>query len=341
LKASEAQSAVIADGPEPAPAAADAALVDVTAIIVSYNTAHLLERAIGLLRESAAGLTLQISIVDNASRDGSVALIHERFADCDFIANTTNVGFGRANNQMLASARGRYVLLLNTDAFVEPQTLHKTVAFMDRNPRCGVLGVRLEGRDRSLQPSCRYFPTPWNEFLVRTGLNRVFRSARLVDDMNWDHASVRECDWVPGCYYLVRREVIDQVGLFDPRYFLYYEEVDHCRAVKAAGWKVVFFPHTTVVHIGGESARSDARLTPAGGQIAELQAESELLYFRKHHGRGGLVAHLLLKLLADLTLVAKTLVRERTPGTVQMQWRDWVVWSKLLRRTRWGIRATR
>lgn len=341
MKVSEAQTAVIADPTEHSPAAVDAASVDVTAIIVSYNTAHLLEKAIGLLRESAAGLTLQISIVDNASRDDSVALIHERFADCDFIANSVNVGFGRANNQMLASARGRYVLLLNTDAFVEPETLHKTVEFMDQNPRCGVLGVRLEGRDHSLQPSCRYFPTPWNAFLIRTGLNRVFTGTRMVDDMAWDHGAVRECDWVPGCYYLVRREVIEQVGLFDPRFFLYYEEVDHCRAVKAAGWKVVFFPHTTVIHIGGESAKSDARLTSSGGQIAELQVESELLYFRKHHGLGGLLAHLGLKLLADLAFMAKTLLRQRSSGILTTQAQDWKVWSKLVKRTRWGLQATR
>lgn len=341
MKVSEAQPALSADRPAQSPTVAETAPVDVTAIIVSYNTAHLLGQAIGLLRESAAGLKLQISIVDNASRDGSVALIHERFADCDFIANTVNVGFGRANNQMLASARGRYVLLLNTDAFVEPDTLCKTVEFMDQNPRCGVLGVRLEGRDRSLQPSCRYFPTPWNCFLIRTGLNRVFAGTRMVDDMAWDHGTVRECDWVPGCYYLVRREVIEQVGLFDPRFFLYYEEVDHCRAVKAAGWKVVFFPHTTVIHIGGESAKSDARLTSSGGQIAELQVESELLYFRKHHGLGGLLAHLGLTLLADLAFVARRSWRERSGSSLETQLRDWKVWKKLVKRTRWGRQATR
>ncbi|POZ99712.1 glycosyltransferase family 2 protein, partial [Pseudomonas sp. MWU12-2312b] len=107
-----------------------------------------------------------------------------------------------------------------------------------------------------LQPSCRYFPTPLNVFMARTGLERFFPGVKKVDDMTWDHNSVRECDWVPGCYYLIRREVIDQVGLFDPRYFLYYEEVDHCKRVKQAGWKVVYYPHTTVVHIGGESAKS-------------------------------------------------------------------------------------
>jgi len=99
---------------------------------------------------------------------------------------------------------------------------------MDSHPQTGILGVKLLGRDGVLQPSCRYFPTPWNLFLTKTGLNKLFRNIKLVDDMAWSHDAVRDCDWVPGCYYLIRREVIDQVGLFDPRYFLYYEEVDHC-----------------------------------------------------------------------------------------------------------------
>ena len=117
-------------------------------------------------------------------------------------------------------------MLLNTDAFVASDTLEKTIAYMDQHPDCGVLGVRLEGREGDLQPCCRYFPTPLNVFIARTGLKRLFPGVKLVDEMNWDHNSVRECDWLPGCYYLVRREVLDQVGLFDPRYFLYYEEVE-------------------------------------------------------------------------------------------------------------------
>ena len=198
--------------------------------------------------------------------------------------NSKNVGFGRANNQLLPQIAAKYVLLLNTDAFVSPDTLTKTVAYLDEHPDCGVLGVRLVGRDGTLQPSCRYFPTPFNLFLTKTGLAQLFPAVGLVDDMAWDHATVRECDWVPGCYYLIRREVIDQVGLFDPRFFLYYEEVDHCRRVKAAGWQVVYFPDTEVVHIGGESAKSAGSLTESGRQLSALQVESELLYFRKHYG---------------------------------------------------------
>src|SRR5208282_683163 len=157
-------------------------------------------------------------------------------------------------------------------------------------------------------PSCRYFPTPWNLFLASTGVARFFPRARLVDDMSWDHKSVRECDWVPGCYYLVRREVIDEVGLFDPRYFLYYEEVDHCRGLRKAGWSVIYYPFTEVMHIGGESAASAGSLTSVGRQISSLQIESELLYFRKHYGLPGLASGVLLATLSDIVIGCKALI---------------------------------
>ncbi|MBC7482257.1 MAG: glycosyltransferase family 2 protein [Rhizobacter sp.] len=315
--------------------------MDVTAIIVNYNTAHLLGEAIGALRASAHGLRLQTILVDNASRDGSPELIREQFADCEFIANPVNVGFGRANNQALPLVRGRYVLLLNTDAFVAPDTLGQTLAYMDANPTCGVLGVRLVGRDGALQPCCRFFPTPWNVFIGRIGIDRFFPRTRMIDDMAWDHASVRECDWVPGCYYLVRKDVIDAVGLFDPRYFLYFEEVDHCRAVKAGGWKVMFYPHTTVVHIGGESAKSDSALTSTSAQISELQVESEMLYFRRQYGRSGVWAALLLASIADLVLALKSILRDRSVAAVGGYAKHVLTSWSLFRRTAWATRATR
>ncbi len=186
---------------------------ELTVVVVNYNTAHLLYRMFGALEAAKGALTLQVIVVDNASRDGSVEILRAQFPGVELIENSINVGFARANNQTLPLVHGRYLLLLNTDAVVSPATLQKTVEFMDSHPRCGVLGAKVVGPDDSLQPSCRYFPTPWNVFLARTGLNRFFPGTRLVDDMSWDHASVRECDWVPGCYYLVRYEVVARVGL--------------------------------------------------------------------------------------------------------------------------------
>ena len=315
--------------------------VDVTAIIVNYNTKELLQPCIAALRASAAGLRLQVVIVDNASRDGSGQVLRAEFADCDLLFNETNVGFGRANNQALSIARGRHLLLLNTDAFVATDSLERTVDFLNARPSCALVGVRLVGRDGVLQPCCRYFPTPWTDFLLRTGLSRFFPRTRLMDDMAWDHASPRECDWVPGCFYLVRRQVVDQVGFFDPRYFLYFEEVDHCRAVKAAGWKVMFCPDTTVVHIGGESAKFDSEVTTQGRQISALQIESSLLYYRKHHGRTGLWTAVLLSTLADAVLMLKSLIRRRSLGALGSSWSHAaMVWSAV-RKTNLGLRPTR
>ena len=239
---------------------------DITVVVVSYNTGHLLDRLFSALAAAQGSLRIQTIVVDNASRDNSVELLRNKYPTVELIENPTNPGFGRANNQALPRIRGQYVLLLNTDAFVSPDTLVKTLSFMEANPQCGILGVKLVGEDGTLQPSCRYFPTPWNVFLVSTGLNRFFPNTRLVDDMKWDHNSIRECDWVPGCYYLTRKQLVDQIGLFDPRFFLYYEEVDHCRRAHQAGWKVYFYPKTQVVHIGGESAKADANSPTRGGK---------------------------------------------------------------------------
>jgi len=314
---------------------------DLSIIVVNYNTAHLLDEMFSAVRAAIGGLSVQTIVVDNASRDGSAILLRERYPDVELIANSENVGFGRANNQALALARGRYLLLLNTDAFVDAGGIERTVCYLDDNPKCSMLGVRIVGPDGVLQPSCRFFPTPWNEFLTRTGLDRLFPSTRLVDDLAWDHASLRECDWVPGCYLLLRRSVVERIGLFDPRYFLYYEEVDHCKAEKAAGGMVMYYPHTTVVHIGGESAKSDSELTGSGRQISALQIESALLYYRKHHGLAGLWVGVVLASFGDALLAVKWMLRHRKlRGTGAYLRHLTTTWS-LLQRTGWARRPTR
>lgn len=315
------------------------ALLDV--LVINYNTADLLEPMFNAVRQSTNVGTVRFLVVDNASLDDSLACLTRVCPEALLIVNKDNVGFGRANNQLVAHLRGNYALLLNTDAFVAADTLSKTLDYMEAHPECGVLGVRLVGREGDLQPSCRYFPTPLNVFVARTGLGRFFPWVKMVDDMSWDHASVRECDWLPGCYYLIRREVIEQVGLFDPRYFLYCEEVDHCQRVKQAGWKVVYYPDTTVVHIGGESAKSVGDLNAASRQISDLQIESELLYFRKHRGLSGLLAHMLLVCAGDLILALKALLKGRGRAAVMTYLQHARVTWRLLRESKFASQPTR
>ncbi|MGV8919506.1 MAG: glycosyltransferase family 2 protein [Pseudomonas sp.] len=314
-------------------------LLDV--LIVNYNTAALLQPMFDALRQSDRAHQVSYLVVDNASVDNSLERLSVVCPEALLVANKDNVGFGRANNQLVEHLQGKYALLLNTDAFVAADTLSKTLDYMEAHPDCGVLGVKLVGREGDLQPSCRYFPTPFNVFIARTGLGRFFPGLKMIDEMNWDHASVRECDWLPGCYYLIRREVIDQVGLFDPRYFLYYEEVDQCKRVKEAGWKVVYYPHTTVVHIGGESSKSVAELDKASRQISTLQIESELLYFRKHHGTTGLALHMLLVSLGDLILALKSLLKGRGWAAIKSSWLHCRATWALLFDTRFASQPTR
>jgi len=314
--------------------------MDVSIILVSYNTVDLLAECLRCIHQSPQTFTREIIVVDNASRDSSVEFIKTHHPECRLIANATNVGFGRAANQALQWAGGRYILLVNTDAFVESDTIAKTIAYMDANPKCGILGVKLVTRDGEIHPSARYFPTPWNTFVHRVGLLRFFKGTRMVDDMSWDHASVRHCDWVPGCYYLVRKAVIDQVGLFDPRYFLYREEVDHCLAAKKAGWEVVCFPDTSVIHVGGQSAKSEG-IRLVYSQLEAQHIESELLYFRKNHGVGGAWVNVLLTTLGNAIIMFKRLVKWRLPIDVSSHARHTIlVWS-IFRRTNWGSRPTR
>ena len=316
-------------------------MTELSVVIVNYNTAHLLEAMFDALHAAARGLALQVIVVDNASRDGSVALIRERHPEVELIANAANVGFGRANNQAIPRVRGEHVLLLNTDAFVSPDTLTKTLAWLRAHPRCGVLGVRLVGRDGEQQPSCRFFPTPANTFLARTGLARFFPWVRGIDDPRWDPAVSQDCDWVPGCYYLMPRAVVEQVGLFDPRYFLYCEEVDHCKRVKAAGWTVRYCADTTVVHLGGESAKTVAEITESGRQISALQIESELLFFRKHHGVIGLWSAIVLTAIANAYLALKWIVKRRDVAGTQPYWRHTGTTLALFRRTGGATHPTR
>jgi N-acetylglucosaminyl-diphospho-decaprenol L-rhamnosyltransferase len=312
---------------------------DITVVIVNYNTGHMLDRLFSALAAAQGELRLQTIVIDNGSRDNSVEILRRQYPGVELIENHANVGFGRANNQALGHFRGRYLLLLNTDAFVRPDTLVKTISFMESNPHCGVLGVQLIGEDGSLQPSCRFFPTPWNVFIAANGLDRYFPGTQLVDDLRIDQTRISECDWVPGCYYLTRKPVIDQIGLFDPRFFLYCEEVDHCRRVHQAGWRVYFYPNTQVAHIGGESAKTDAALSGAGRQIAALQAESELLYFRKHYGLRGLAAWIILIACGSLLTKLKNAVRSETKKSAAQE--KWTIVLSLLKPTRWATQPTR
>jgi len=264
---------------------------DVSIVIVSFNTRDLLRECLLSVFRTVGSLQIQVIVVDNASTDGSAAMVEQEFPDAVLIRSNVNLGFGGANNLGFQSARGRYVVLLNSDAFLTAGSLERSVAHMDANPQAGIAGGRLVGPDGSLQPSGRMFPTVLNDLIVLSGLAARFPRSRFFGrfDRTWaDEHKPAEVDWVPGAYSIIRAEALADVGNFDPRFFLYYEEVDLCRRMKQRGYSVWYWPDVTVVHIGGESSRQvpSLEISRAGAQLTLWRMRSMLLYYRKHHGLG-------------------------------------------------------
>jgi GT2 family glycosyltransferase len=262
---------------------------DVSIVIVSFNTRDLLRECLLSIAHAAGPLRLQVIVVDNASTDGSPTMVEQEFPDTLLIRSEVNRGFGRANNLAFKSALGRYVVLLNSDAFLGAGSLRRSVAHMDANPKVGIGGGRLVGTDGALQPSARMFPTVLNDLLVLSGLAARFPRSRFFGrfDRTWaDDGEPAEVDWVPGAFSILRATALAEVGNFDPRFFLYYEEVDLCRRMKQKGYSVWYWPDVTVVHIGGESSRQvpSVEMSRAGAQLTLWRMRSMLLYYRKHHG---------------------------------------------------------
>jgi len=257
-------------------------------VIVSFNTRDILRECLNRVRKYGAGVDLETFVVDNASGDGSAEMVSQEFSEVDLTASPRNLGFAAGNNVALKKASGRFLLLLNSDAYLLPDALETTIRFMEENPRCGVLGIRLVGEDGKLQPSARMLPNAWLKFLVISGIASKFPDSPLLggpDYSWWDHRSIKEVGWVPGAYFLIRKELTNKIGFLDERYFLYYEETDFCLQTKRAGYQTMFYPDAAVIHLGGESSKTTKkRMSGTGKQLIHLRVKSEFRYYRKNFG---------------------------------------------------------
>ena len=262
---------------------------DVSVVLVSFNTRDLTRECLTSLHAASDGLNVEVLVVDNASRDESADMIEREFPWVKLIRSEVNLGFAAGNNRAFPLATGKYVALLNTDAFLDPEALRRSIHYMDAEPGIGLGGGRLVGRDGSWQPSMRMFPSPLNDLLMISGAADKFPKSRFFgrQDHTWaDPDEAGDTDWVPGAYSMIRRTALEQVGYFDERFFLYYEEVDLCRRFKNAGYAVRYWPDVVVVHLGGESSKTltDLRMSRTGSQLELWRMRSAFLYYRKHHG---------------------------------------------------------
>jgi len=237
-----------------------AGVVDVSVVIPSYNTRDLMEQALRTVMEAAVDLEVEIFVVDNASSDDSVEMVRTSFPTVKLICNERNVGFAAANNIAFEQAAGRYVLLLNSDTVVRPDTLRTLVTFLDDHPKAAAAGCKILNPDGTLQIDCRRgFPTPMAAFWKLAGMSRLFpKSARFARyNLTYlDPEEVNEVDALSGSCMMVRRETILQVGPLDDTYFMYGEDLDWCYRMRQAGWLIYYVPHTSIIHFRGQSGRA-------------------------------------------------------------------------------------
>ena len=268
---------------------ASTATPDVSVIVVSFNTREVLRQCLQSVLDDSGSIVTEILVVDNASSDGSPEMVEQDFPQAILLRSEINLGFGGGNNLALRQARGRYFVLLNSDAFFVPGALTLAIRHMDESPEVGLGGCRLIGRDGFSQPSARCFHSVVSDLVVLTGLASKFPKSRFFGrfDRTWaDENKPAAVDWVPGAFTILRPSALRKVGFFDTDFFLYYEEVDLCLRMKRAGIPVWYWPDIVVIHLGGESSRQHAALeySSRAAQVVLWRMRSTFLYYRKHHG---------------------------------------------------------
>ena len=272
--------------------------MNLSVIIVNWNTRDLLLQCLESVYQSVCGKEIEVFVVDNGSIDGSLSVARERFPETRFIENRKNLGFAKANNQALGLSSGDYILLLNPDTLVKNGAIEKLLAFMEAHPGAGGAGAQLLNSGGTRQNSIANFPSLATELIPKRLLRWLFPKAFPGKEKKYSEPI--EVDSVIGACMILRREVIEQVGGLDEDYFLFMEETDWCYRMRKAGWKIYHIPQAEVYHFQGKSV-----------EVKKMKAKveyyrSRYLFFKKH--KGGLqwlVLHmgLTIRLLAELVLM--------------------------------------
>ncbi|GIP35110.1 glycosyltransferase family 2 protein [Paenibacillus sp. J2TS4] len=233
--------------------------MDLSIIILNYNTCELTLNALESVYGSNTGFKYEVILIDNASSDSSVERIRGKFPQVRMIENKKNVGFSRANNQGMRIATGKYILLLNSDTIVQPDTFDIMLQFMEEHLEIGASGCKIILPDGSLDKACRRgFPTPSASFYYAFGISKLFPRVPRFNQYQLGYLNPDEeypVDCLVGAFMLVRRQAIEEVGMLDEEFFMYGEDVDWCYRIKQAGWQNYYYPKTHIIHYKGASSR--------------------------------------------------------------------------------------
>lgn len=248
--------------------------------IVNWNTRDLLRACLRSIETYPPDEPYEVIVVDNASTDGSAETVCREFPQVILLANSENRGYAGGNNQAMERARGEFILLLNPDTEMHPDTLRNAIQYLRTHPEVGAIGAKQVFPDGRVQPSLRGFPTPMSLFYELTGLAKLFPNSRRFGAyrMSWFHYDQEiEADQPMGTFLMVRRAVLEQVGLMDEQFPLFFNDVDWCYRIKRAGWSIRFVPSVVITHHGGASTRQ-VRLHAIRESHRGLEA-----YYRKHY----------------------------------------------------------
>lgn len=296
--------------------------MDVSIVIVNWNTKDLLHNCLTSITETVTGLTYEVFVVDNASSDGSVAMVRERFPAVTVIANDKNLGFAAANNLAFRRMQGRYALLLNSDTVLTDDAITTLFRFMEENSAVGMCCGQLLNEDGSRQNSIANFPSVW-PLLCNESLLRLISPAKFPSKHQL-HREPVEVDSCIGACMLVRKSAMDQEGLLDEAFFFYFEETDWAYRFKRAGWRICLVPQARIYHLQGKSVGYNVK-----GRIMFHRSRS--IYFRKWHPRqhglmmsvifGRTLINILLNLVGGLfTLGLNRGIRQRLAVNLQLAW---------------------
>lgn len=254
-------------------------------VLVNYNSGEFLVRCLKSLEKAKKKVSLDIWVVDNASEDESLKQAKKKFPHLHYIENEENLGFGKANNQALRQIKNELILILNPDTEVKEETLPFMVKFMKDNPNVGAATCKALKSDGSLDWAYhRGFPTPWASFLYYfLGNDRLYH---LTDR---DMTRIHEVDAISGSFFLTRKSVLDEVGLFDEDYFLYAEDLDLSYRIKKAGYKIMYVPDVEVVHFKGVSSgiKSHSQEITTAKKLSRIRAfnsfyETMKIFYKKN-----------------------------------------------------------
>ncbi|MFA6197654.1 MAG: glycosyltransferase family 2 protein [Patescibacteria group bacterium] len=276
---------------------------DLSIVIVSWNVCDLLKQALASIYQETNFISFEVIVVDNNSHDGSADMVMNEFPQVVLIRNKYNAGFAKANNQAIKRTTGRYILLLNPDTVILDGNLDHSVGWMDDNVSVGIMGCRLLNPNHTPQASVRQLPTIGAMAMTLLKLHRVFPNAKAIKDYtraDFDYNKTQTVDQVMGAYFMVRRKTLDQIGLLDEGYFIWFEEVDYCARAKEMDWKVAYYPDASIIHYYGQSFR----------QVLSLRKQvilnnSLLRYYQKH---GTMWDRLIVKLLYIPSLIPSLVV---------------------------------